>query len=195
MARSLPHVRLIFIIRNPIERAWSDYKMWVRQRITQRFFDDMVADCIAQMDMVPGSVENGLVYRFALRENCRATGNEMPTDSSGACLCKCYENIVAKGLYHEQVARWLQFYRRQQLLLLQLEEFSKPRQVLKKIEAFLELSELPLEAYAGLVPVNTESAPINNVLVRSDSLKLSANASRMLSDFYRRAPALATGNL
>lgn len=194
MARLLPYVRLIFIIRNPIERAWSDYKMWVRQKITGRYFDDMVADCIAEIDRVPDAVERGLVYRSALRENCRPVGNEVPTELTGECLCKCYENIVAKGLYYEQVGRWRQYFPRQQILLLQMEQFAKPRRVLQHIETYLDLSPLHPEAYARLVPVNTESAPINKVFKPSDKLNMSVNASIMLHSFYHRAPIVRFRN-
>ncbi|WES66186.1 sulfotransferase domain-containing protein [Microbacter sp. GSS18] len=50
MSRQLPGARLVVILRNPVDRAYSHYKMRVQRGYEQRSFDDVVDQAIAAGD-------------------------------------------------------------------------------------------------------------------------------------------------
>ena len=80
----LPDVKLIAILRNPVERAYSAYNRNVRRQRESRPFAEAIA--------------GGPTLEFAYLE---------------------------RGLYAEQIERWLQHFRREQLLVLSAEAFFK----------------------------------------------------------------------
>ena len=77
-------------------------------------------------------------------------------------LCGCIENIVAKGLYAEQLRRWAAVLPRAQLLALDSSELRSPDAVLSKLGSFLGLPLSDIDS-SRLGAVNTKAAPINFV--------------------------------
>jgi hypothetical protein len=60
IARDLPDVRLIVNVRNPVERAYSQYKHWVEERGYAHDFD-------RYLDERPHATERGYYHRLLLR--------------------------------------------------------------------------------------------------------------------------------
>jgi len=129
LAATIPTARLVFALRDPSARAINDYNMWKRHGITPRSLEVMVGECINVLHADPvlkaSAVAKGMVYTHVLRQNCVGRGGspavEPPPDGGYGDLCSCYENIVAKGLYHEQLTRWARVVPRAQMLVLRTE--------------------------------------------------------------------------
>jgi hypothetical protein len=49
--RAMPSVRLIAILRDPVERAWSHYRMCLRRETEQRSFDEAISTCLDRINI------------------------------------------------------------------------------------------------------------------------------------------------
>jgi hypothetical protein len=122
-----PHMRLIFIFRDPVERAWSHWKM---ER--QRDYDDAP-------------------FSWAIREGRKRVVDD--PDSPGFHRVFSY---VERGFYGAQLAHALTLFPRQQILTLRSDQLEKnPSGVLGQVAAHLGLPEpppgtLPLKANVGV---------------------------------------------
>ena len=190
----LPATRIIFALRDPAQRAMSDHAMWTRQGVTPRSFDAMVDACIAVVRERPRALAEGQVYTHVLADDCvaaaaRAGKGGAPPDGGFGDLCRCYENIVAKGLYAEQLDRWAAVFPRSQLLAIETDDLARPVDVMTKLCNFLGLPMRGLDT-TKLAAVNTAAKPINNVVAGQGGqyAGMSATANRTLAAFYACAP-------
>lgn len=131
MCRVLPRVKLIFLLRNPVDRAYSNY-LWSRQ--------------------------NGLeteTFERALALEEQREGDLTPN------LRYAHPNAYfARGLYAEHLARFFDRFPREQILLLRYEDVAtRPESVAAAFHRFLGVSEMP-ELARGLGPINaTDASP------------------------------------
>lgn len=102
LAAMLPHARLIVMLRNPVERAYSHYQHVVRQGFEPLSF----AAALAAEESRIGPE----------RERMRLDEHHPPT----RYLRYAYR---ANGIYADQLRPWLEAFPRPQLLLLQSEAF------------------------------------------------------------------------
>jgi sulfotransferase family protein len=121
MAEVIPHARLIALLRNPVNRAYSDYQMSVRTGGEHRTFEEAVgADKKAR----------------PLGKGDEAPEHERPTgldDNS---------EYLSRGVYVDQLLRWSKFFSKEQMLVLKSEDFfERPQETLKAVLDFLELPE------------------------------------------------------
>lgn len=119
----LPDARLIFIFRNPADRAWSDYRMFRKDGREREDFDVVVrraAAWIRDPDMTP-------LVDAAAREAFNPV------------------RYLRCGMYARGVARWLEFFPREQCLFLMSEEFFKnPVEVAQTARRHVGLEEAPV---------------------------------------------------
>jgi Sulfotransferase domain len=137
-ARLLPDVRLVAILRNPIERAFSHYQHEVRDgRETLSF-----AEAIAREDERLGDEEERL--------------RRDPAYYSYNHHRYAY---VRRGRYLEQLTRWTRHYPRSRLLVLQSERlFREPAAVCAELYQFLGLRPHGLGEYPAFYQGNYERA-------------------------------------
>lgn len=125
-SRVVPGARLVALLRNPVDRAYSHY--WHARRI---------------------GVEE-LTFEDALdRESRRLEGEEakLLADSGYYSHNHQHYSYLARGLYAAQLRRWLEFYPRERLLVLRAEDFHRdPAGTLQTTLRFLGLPEVPLKA-------------------------------------------------
>ena len=106
-----PNMKLIFIFRQPVERAWSHWKKENRRRRERHSFS------------------------WAIRK-----GRARVTNSSEASDYRRYFSYIERGFYGEQLQKVLLLFPRQQLLLLRSEDLeADPTHVIRKISAFLQV--------------------------------------------------------
>ncbi|HXK24519.1 MAG TPA: sulfotransferase domain-containing protein [Myxococcota bacterium] len=116
----VPHAKLIAILRNPIDRAWSQYRHKVRRGIEPLSFEDAIAE---EPERTRGEWE-----RILADERYR-----------GAALF--HFGYLRRGLYAEQLERWLALYPRESLLVLRAEDlFADPNRVIRDTTDFLGLA-------------------------------------------------------
>lgn len=142
-ARSLvPDAKLVALLRDPVDRAYSQYQHEVALGREPLSFEDALA---AEDDRLTGEVER-------LTEDPRAF--------SRAWWDHTY---AARGRYAEQLERWLAVFPREQLLVVPTEELGeRPAETYASILAFLgaepyELSDYPRVFDRDYEPMRSET--------------------------------------
>jgi hypothetical protein len=138
VAATLPAVRLIALLRDPIERAYSHYQLMRRSGLEKLSFEDALA---AEEERLAGERERLLA------------------DPSFRARHHRDHSYVARGLYAVQLERWLAHFPREQLLVLRAEDFrARPAEIYAQVLAFLGVRAW---APSDFVPRNVGSyAPI-----------------------------------
>lgn len=118
VAKTLPRVKLILVLRNPVDRAYSQYQHQLRQ---------------------PG-VE-ALSFEEAIeREEERLAGEEkkLIEQPTYASFNHRHYSYLARGRYIEQIPAWLKLFPKEQFLFLKSEEvFRDPTDALRQTYEFL----------------------------------------------------------
>jgi hypothetical protein len=98
----VPHAKLIVLVRNPVDRAYSHYHHQVRLGLEPLSFEDA-------LDQEPAR----LVGEF----------EKLLADDSFYSFNYQNYSYCARGMYATQLARWFQLFPREQFLILQSEAF------------------------------------------------------------------------
>jgi hypothetical protein len=122
-ARMMPDARLIFIFREPVARAWSEYKMFRKSGNDDSDFTQTVSNAVKWL-----------------------------SDPSAGDLClsclSLWKNplrYVRCGMYAELLREWWRHFPREQTLVLFLEEMiTSPHEHLAKVWRHLGLESVPV---------------------------------------------------
>lgn len=115
----IPNARLIALLRDPADRAYSFYKHRARRGVESLDFDDAVDEELALLNSASDPLR------------------PKPGAESSIFLDRSY---LRGGLYAEQLERWFAIFPRDQLLILRSEDlFADPRPVFHRVLDFLEL--------------------------------------------------------
>jgi hypothetical protein len=115
----VPDARLIVLLRNPIDRAYSQYQLEVRAGFESLSFEDALA---AEKDRLEDETEKLLA-----------------DDRYISYVHKRF-SYVTRGFYLQQILRWLEYFSRDQLLILRSEDFfENPYPILAEVVQFLGL--------------------------------------------------------
>jgi len=136
ISRLLPDVRLIALLRNPVDRAYSHYHHEVRLGYETLTFEE------------------------ALRAEEARTGGaaeRLGEDEGGDSFALQHYSYAARGLYAAQLARWLRLFPRERLLFLRSEDlYADARAVVRQTSDFLRLPawepEIPSTRASGKYP-------------------------------------------
>lgn len=127
----LPPVKLIVLLRNPVDRAYSHYQHMVRDGHETLSFEDALA---AEPDRIQAE------YDRLVRDE----RYESPTHR--------HYSYLSRGFYADQLAAWLRHFPREQLLVENAEDlFARPSEVYSRVLRFLGLEEQRTE----MEPLNT----------------------------------------
>ena len=125
-AGMVPQVRLIALLRNPVDRAYSHYQKRVRLGIENRSFEEAVDEEAERLRTQGYSV---------LEDGHNTDSNPRPP------------TFLTRGIYIDQLSRWSRFFDREQMLVLKSEDFfERPQEGLKAAQDFLGLPEWEPEA-------------------------------------------------
>jgi hypothetical protein len=119
-ATVVPHAKLVVLLRDPVERAYSHYKERVRHDAEPLSFEDALA-----------------------AEPQRLAGEHDRLVADGAYTSYAHEqqSYLSQGLYLEPLREWLRHYPREQLLVLRSEDFyADPQRAYDEVLAFLGLA-------------------------------------------------------
>jgi hypothetical protein len=120
-------MRLIAILRDPVERAYSHYQMEVRWEREPLSLDEALEREEAEL---PQLLEHALRH---------------PLDTSDGGFPRSY---LGRGRYAEQLERWLRFFPSDQLLVLTSDELrERPADVMTEVARFLGIPEHRAESY------------------------------------------------
>jgi hypothetical protein len=119
VAAMLPDVRLVAILRNPVDRAYSHYQLSVRGGWETLSFEEALA---AEPERIAGEEQR-------LLDDPDFTGHSHR-----------YHSYRTRGLYLEQLERWWATFPSDRLLVLRSEDmFADPAAVYGELAAFLGL--------------------------------------------------------
>ncbi len=120
MAETVPQARLIVILRNPVDRAFSHYQMQVKRGQEPRAFEEVVEAELTRL---------------------RAEGNETAEGTSHDGFEQQMKLLyLSRGVYVDQLLRWRKFFSTEQMLVLSSEGlFERPVETLKVVLDFLDL--------------------------------------------------------
>jgi hypothetical protein len=123
-----PAMKAIFLLRDPVSRAYSHYQHQVRRGRETRPF----AECVAAESRATG------------RHSAATNGNGSANQSRG---------YLARGLYAEQLLNWREHFPAEQMLVLEAERmFRNPQEVFAEVMQFLGLSAWQPVEFANLNP-------------------------------------------
>ena len=129
-----PDLKLIFLVRNPVDRAFSQYNMligWNKEQLMYEYtlYPDkkklnVLMDQLLDTDHYPFS------YWVDLELEKIRLGSVNPSDF--------FPDFLHRGLYCEQLERYYQYFSKEQILVIESGELKKSRiPTLQKIENFL----------------------------------------------------------
>ena len=121
MAGVIPHTRLISLLRDPVDRAYSNYHHHRRIGGESRTFEEAVeAETTRLLD----------------------GENVTPEHGDGTGVDGKRTNYLAKGIYVDQLLRWSEFFDDGQMLVLKSEDFfERPENTLGQALDFLDLPD------------------------------------------------------
>jgi hypothetical protein len=127
MAEAVPRARLIALLRNPVDRAYSHYQMIV------------------------GFGQEPLTFEEALAaEEARLSGEKakMLVDHRYHSFAHQYFSYLSRGIYVDQLIHFLKFFSDEQMLVLKSEDFfERTPETLKLVLDFLGLPEWEPKAW------------------------------------------------
>jgi len=115
-----PNVKLILLLRDPVDRAYSHYQMERRKgREKLKSFEEAISKETERIQKGYDGITNGKqLYNYNHH----------------------IYSYVARGRYDVQLKRWLQYFKREQLLVLKSEDFFvSPHNNLERIYKFLDI--------------------------------------------------------
>lgn len=119
VARDLPHARIILMLRNPVDRAYSHYQLKVLRNQESLSFEAAIA---AEATRLKGEHEKLLA------------------DPNYYSPAHNRHSYLARGHYAEQILRWQQWFPPERLLILESGEFFRnPGPVFAQVLQFLDL--------------------------------------------------------
>jgi hypothetical protein len=125
MAELIPQARLIVLLRNPVDRAYSDYQMMARKKRDPRTFEEAIGAEKTPLHGTGGHTSEHKDHRSL-------------DDSS---------KYLSRGVYVDQLLRWSDIFNEEQLLVLRSEDlFERPLGTMKIVLNFLDLPDWDPEA-------------------------------------------------
>ncbi len=122
VAQVVPDVKLIVLLRNPVDRAYSHYKFEVEHRQETLSFEDALA--------------------FE-EERTRKEREKILADEKYVSVAHSRYSYLVRGIYVDQLEAWMKFFPREQFLILKSEAFyTDPVTTLEQVSEFLTVPQL-----------------------------------------------------
>lgn len=162
-----PQSKFIVIMRNPVDRLYSDYWFFTTnhaqtQPSTNQFHDRVVGG----ITNFNNCFNNGSNSLSACMEKFRVYGS-----NSKAGLVR-----IQVGIYYAHIVKWLKFFPKDQFLFLRLEDMAvDPYTTLKKVSDFLGISADDFEI---------DEEKLQSHKLQSSYPDMPAKTAALLHDFY-----------
>ncbi len=123
----IPKARIIVMLRDPVDRAYSHYHHEIRLGKESLPFEEAIA---AEPSRIAGEVE------------------QLEADPLYKSLNYQHFTYLARGVYCDQIRQWLRYYRRDRVLIVSSERFfESPALEYRRVLKFLGLMPWELSAY------------------------------------------------
>ena len=146
---TLPNTKLVAILRNPVDRAYSFYKHQIMRTNEPLSFEEAVN---AEEGRLQGEYER------------------MERDERYASFNRQHYSYKARGCYMDQLDRWLEYFPREQLLVQITDDLHRdPQRVVSELTDFLNLPpievQVPKRTHVG-VRLDPMEAKVRSSLVQ-----------------------------
>jgi len=112
----LPKIKLIVVLRNPVDRAYSNYHLGIRAGSENLSFEDAIQIELKKLNEINDEFEHN-VEKYTIPRS-----------------------YIAKGFYANQLKIWLELFNSEQLIIISTEDLeSNPQGTLDKIYDFLKI--------------------------------------------------------
>jgi hypothetical protein len=123
----IPQVKLIAILRNPVDRAYSHYQHSIKRKTETLSFEEAIEK---EEERTRGEVD-----KMLKNENY----NSFPHRA---------HSYLARGIYIDQLKVWSSFFPKEQLLVIKSEDlYTNPSPTFKQVLKFLDLPEWEPKEY------------------------------------------------
>lgn len=120
-----PKIKLIVLLRNPVDRAYSHYQHEVNMGAEKLSFEDALKAESGRLEGELDKIKSDETYYSFNHQNF---------------------SYLSRGIYHEQLLRWFNFFCKENILILQSENFySNTSNVVNKVFEFLSLPSVNLK--------------------------------------------------
>ena len=124
---TLPRVKLIALLRNPVDRAYSHYHQSVRRGIETLSFNDAIER--------EGERLHGEIRKILEDEKYHNVNHQR-------------YSYLSRGIYVDQLKIWMRLFPKEQILILKSEDlFNDPPRIFKRVLEFLNLPNWELKEY------------------------------------------------
>ncbi|GBC70058.1 hypothetical protein HRbin01_01766 [archaeon HR01] len=119
IAKLIPHVKLIALLRNPVDRAYSLYQLRRRRGLELLTFEEAIE---REKRLIPSETE------------------KMLHDENYNSIEHRRYSYISRGIYIKSLSRWFQFFPREQFLILKSENlFENPNNLMQRVFDFLNI--------------------------------------------------------
>ena len=123
----IPNVKLIILLRNPIDRAYSHYQMQSEHGAESLSFEKAIEH------------EKSFV---------NDEFNKMKNDENHYSVEFYKKSYLTRGIYADQLERWFEFFPREQFLIIKSEDFySNTPSIFKNVLKFLDIPEFEISNF------------------------------------------------
>ncbi|MES1024743.1 sulfotransferase domain-containing protein [Gloeocapsa sp. BRSZ] len=162
VAKLLPDVKLIAILRNPIDRAYSHYRHQLRLGKESLSFEEAIEK---EAERLEGELEK--IMHDETYTSKKKYG---------------YYSYLLRGIYIDQLKNWFRFFKKEQMLILKTEDLQEnPSEIYNKVIDFLELPYYELKRYEKIY-VTTKKKAINSGRLEFSGIE--KNVRRKLLDYF-----------
>jgi hypothetical protein len=127
ISAALPDVRLIILLRNPVDRAFSHYRSEVKMGIEALSFEEAIR---REAERLSKEKEKMVQDEYYLSFNHQ------------------HYSYLLRGIYIDQLISWERCFERVQLLIVRSEDFYRePGETLKRVQTFIGLRTFELKGY------------------------------------------------
>lgn len=167
--QTYPQSKLIVLLRNPVERAISQYYHEVRLGFEKLSLPAAIAQ---ESKRLEGEVEKIISYKYYPSYNHQ------------------HYSYVSRGLYLQQIQRWMAYFPRSQFCILESETFfENPQATLDRVFAFLQLPTCKIKTDArhnrGEYPHNLRQI-LARWTIRAKLKRYFAQPNQQLEEFLQQ---------
>jgi len=127
VARFVPNAKIIIMLRNPVDRAFSHYQHEVRLGYEKLSFEEAIASEDRRLE--------GEVERILNQENYNSFNHQ-------------HYSYLSRGIYIDQIKNWLNYFPKNQILIICSESFyQNPEYKLNEVFNFLNVGDQKLSSY------------------------------------------------
>lgn len=158
LSQVLPDTKLIFILRNPTDRLWSDYWYFCSKNQWKKNGRVVVPDSV--LDKSSEIFHNLTVAVIQEFLDCVRSGTSefectMRAYSDTGEIHACRKTRLGISLYYFHVVKWLSVFKREQLMVLRMEDLARDTySVVSNVWRFMDLNPVPEDHFKKSVKTN-----------------------------------------